>query len=717
MKSMQSQNMGIVKSTYKTFLGLCFPLSVLIFAMLLPSVQAAFIPVGDVSPADPATWTATTVADIGKTSYGSVTVNGDSDLKSSYGRIGYNDGVTGQVLVTDAGSTWTLNNLYAGVYGNGTVDIMAGGSVSASSSFIGYANNSIGVITVSGGSSTLRNTSNLYVGYGAKGTLNISNGANVSVVGTTYVGFNVGDLFPSCTGEIHFDTGGGTLTTGSLSASPNDLTGTGTINATALVCDTDLVFNSSHGLKQTLLFNSAPQQNITINLDMSGTPKISSDFGAGFRGRGSLAIADGVTVNSGIGYVGHNYGSQGVATIVGNGSKWTPFALYIGEYGDGSLNITNGGTVAVTFASGYFASCLGAETTRAVGRATVDGMGSTWANDWALCFGYRGTGILKVSNGGLVTSGTANDNPSYLGYQAGAVGLVSVVGNGSRWNSSSNIGIGGEGKGTLEIVGGGAVTTLSVTVGNSQSLLAIDVGRGSSLTVGTTLSNSGTVRLLAGAGVSVGNAYSPIISSTWSGSGAYQPVGGTWNSLTHKLTVLAAANGSSGTAITGINLASIQRVLVSDNGSGALGASFLASPKTINFTATAISGANLSNLETLAGNPVLSAWELAAKNYSVSSTSPLYLSLKIGSGWSESDLDLWQYNGSIWSKYDASDLTYDGVYASFTATNASGFAVSVPEPGTLALLGCGLFSFLVVARCKKRPCTETREHGGGNRGT
>ena len=51
------------------------------------------------------------------------------------------------------------------------------------------------------------------------------------------------------------------------------------------------------------------------------------------------------------------------------------------------------------------------------------------------------------------------------------------------------------------------------------------------------------------------------------------------------------------------------------------------------------------------------------------------------------DIEVWQYDGSAWSEYDVNDLAYDGTYASFTTTSlGNGFAVVVPEPGTLALL-------------------------------
>ena len=47
------------------------------------------------------------------------------------------------------------------------------------------------------------------------------------------------------------------------------MAGTGTINARGLVSDIDLAFNSTHGLAQTITFNSLSGQNVAINLDMS----------------------------------------------------------------------------------------------------------------------------------------------------------------------------------------------------------------------------------------------------------------------------------------------------------------------------------------------------------------------------------------------------------------------------------------------------------------
>ena len=50
--------------------------------------------------------------------------------------------------------------------------------------------------------------------------------------------------------------------------------------------------------------------------------------------------------------------------------------------------------------------------------------------------------------------------------------------------------------------------------------------------------------------------------------------------------------------------------------------------------------------------------------------------VSIGAGYSSNNLQVWHYDGTSWTSYAASDLTYDGNYASFTVTGFSGYAVT-----------------------------------------
>ena len=415
--------------------------------------------------------------------------------------------------------------------------------------------------TVNGPGSTWTSGSDLAVGNSGAGTLNVTNGGAVSIAGTTYVGYGAGS-----TGAINFGANGGALTTWSLAASPSQLTGSGTINTRGLVSDVNLVFDSAASLKQTLTINNQPGQNITVNLDMASAPSTNGALGAGWQGNGSLTIEGGVAVNSQVGYLGYDGNSTGVATVEGAGSKWTNSSnLSVGDSGSGTLTVASGGSVScggtlyvgnsgsgtLTVASGGSLSSGGDATiggnTGSTGAVTVTGAGSIWNNGGHLYVGSSGNGTLNITAGGVV-----GDGPywAYLGYGSGSTGVATVNGVGSTWTNSGSLVVGNSGTGTLTIAGGGAVAATGFSIYNSQSLLAIDVGNGSRLTVtGGTITNDATVRILAGARPAAGTTFTPISAATWSGSGTYQAIGGTWNASSHVFTVSDAVAGTAGTPV------------------------------------------------------------------------------------------------------------------------------------------------------------------------
>ena len=247
--------------------------------------------------------------------------------------------------------------------------------------------------------------------------------------------------------------------------------------------------------------------------------------------------------------------------------------------------------------------------------------------------------------------------------------------------------------GALRIEAGGQVSASTVSVA-SLSLLAIDVATGSQLAVNNgagAFTNNGTVRIIAGPGAGAGSQYSPIAAATWSGSGAYQALGGTWNATSHVFTVSQTLTSVSGLPMA-FNLADLQRVLVNDGQGGAVGTSFLAktgASTDINFTASVVSGDRLTALQKLVepGQTLLSAWDLTATGSGYSASDPFYLSFGVGQGYSRSDLQVWRFDGNSWSSDPATDLTCNDGYASFTSTGLSTYAISaVPEPSTVAML-------------------------------
>ncbi len=410
---------------------------------------------------------------VGHEGSGTLNITGGAVSNSWYGFIGFLPDSTGVVTVDGAGSTWNnSDNLYVGYEGHGTLNITGGAVSNSDHGYIGLRPDSTGVVTVDGAGSTWSNSGHLMVGDSGSGTLNITGGAHVSAAGYTYVAYGTGS-----TGLIHFGPGGGTLTTRSLCASPTELTGTGTINTRGLVSDIDVVFDSAASLTQDLILDSEPGQNVTIYLDMASDPSSNGILGAGWKGHGSLAIRDGVTVYSDYGYIGRHSGSTGVVTVDGAGSTWNNSdELSVGNSGSGTLNITGG--AAVSNSRGYIGRYSGS-----TGVVTVDGAGSTWTtNSDRLYVGLSGNGTLNITGGADVSAA----GYTYVAYGTGSTGLIHFGPGGGTLTTRSLCASPTELTGTGTINTRGLVSDVDVVFDSTASLtqdLILDSEPGQNVTV------------------------------------------------------------------------------------------------------------------------------------------------------------------------------------------------------------------------------------------
>jgi T5SS/PEP-CTERM-associated repeat protein len=118
--------------------------------------------------------------------------------------------------------------------------------------------------------------------------------------------------------------------------------------------------------------------------------------------------------------------------------------------------------------------------------------------------GQSGNGILTIQNGGTLSSGS----DTFIGYNAGVTGAVTVSGAGSSWTSAVGIFLGWVGIGTLTIENGGAVNSaLEVVIGYQGSGTVTVNGSGSSLTTGSlSVGDFGTGTLTIENGGAVSNA-------------------------------------------------------------------------------------------------------------------------------------------------------------------------------------------------------------------
>ncbi|MET0229564.1 MAG: hypothetical protein ABW186_01370, partial [Rhodanobacteraceae bacterium] len=216
----------------------------------------------------------------------------------------------------------------------------------------------------------------------------------------------------------------------------------------------------------------------------AGTLDVEADLAIGYGGDGTLAVSNGAVVSDYSGEIGYTIdstsGAHGSATVDGAGSAWHhTFELYVG-YGNGTLDITNGGTVTDFFGYiAYFPEFPG----RSSGTVNVDGAGSSWTSDSTLHVGDSGDGVLNVTNGGAVVNGEG-----YLGFDFGSMGAASIDGEGSSWTNFGFFYVGDGGDGTLDVTDGGAVDSFGsfsyiAYAAASTSIATID-GAGSRWTNG-----------------------------------------------------------------------------------------------------------------------------------------------------------------------------------------------------------------------------------------
>ncbi|MFC4625449.1 hypothetical protein ACFO1V_09475 [Daeguia caeni] len=151
-----------------------------------------------------------------------------------------------------------------------------------------------------------------------------------------------------------------------------------------------------------------------------------------------------------------------IPTLTPNPSPtWTvPYTwyMYVGNGTAGTLAIANGGTVAA--APGYYTAIgyLGGD-----GLVTVDGVGSSFTNDYYIYIGYNGTGTLRITNGGNVVART-----TIVGHApVPTSGNITIDGAGSAL-TTTGLSVGHDGPGSVTVTGGGRLTTNGTATIGSQ---------------------------------------------------------------------------------------------------------------------------------------------------------------------------------------------------------------------------------------------------------
>jgi fibronectin-binding autotransporter adhesin len=183
-----------------------------------------------------------------------------------------------------------------------------------------------------------------------------------------------------------------------------------------------------------------------------------------------------------------------------NPATWTwGTTAYVGKSATGTVTVDGGsGLISSDSYLGY--------NSGSNGTVTVTGTGSTWRNDTTkFIVGNSGTGNLIIAAGGQVTNYRC-----FMANRSGSSGTVTVTGANSKWTigNSESLYIAYSGSGTLNIEDGGEVVAgiCHVNYGFNQGTIAV-AGVRSKLTIDTlevgTVS-SGTLNIQAGGEVNAG---------------------------------------------------------------------------------------------------------------------------------------------------------------------------------------------------------------------
>lgn len=451
----------------------------------------------------------TGLANVGFSGTGTLTLSNNSSLVSSGGAIGNLAGASGAVTVTGAGSSWSFGvfDLIIGAHGNGSLLVSNGGALSSS--------NGSGILGQAAGTSGTMTVDGAGSSWTSPGFLFVGVGGNGSVT------ISNGAVVISGDGYLGVAAGGTGVTT-VTGANSSWTTGAG-INVGYAGSGSLTISNggavSSVGGTVGALANSSGS--VTLTGAGSSWSTGTGNMIIGQYGTGSLLVSNGATVNDTNGDLGQFAGASGSAAVNGTGSAWTNGFLGIGDAGSGALAISNAGNVNdINGIIGAFAG--------SVGHVTVDGVGSSWSNSLNLVVGGAGTGSLAISGGATVFGGSGI---AQIGASVGAIGTLSVDGSGSSLTNGGGIYVGDAGTGSLSISNGGNVTALSglfiATQAGSVGTLNIGADAASAAAAPGTVT---TPSIVFGAGsgsinfnhTSAGYAFTPTVS----GAGTINQIAG-----------------------------------------------------------------------------------------------------------------------------------------------------------------------------------------------
>lgn len=508
---------------------------------------------------------------VGDTGRGNLNILGGGQLTTRVIYIGTGvqnastQAADGRVRISGAGSSWTaLQTIGVGHWGSGLVDVEDGARLAVNiDSYIGSGVGSVGVVNVTGPDSSYTTGSNLMVGHFGNGTVTVKDGATVSAR-TSFVGQNAG-----ATGLMEVSGAGSTWTTTDSVYIGESSTGTARIlqggtatagsglnlgsaangNGSILITGADSSFQSSalkvgiNGIGHFQVDDAAVATvNGRVDLAMAGTSRGTIKVGTD----AVLAVGGATTtqISAGTG--------QGLFELAGGTLRANAALMLLSDVvvsADSTLDTQSGISAYRTFS--------GAGQLRKTGLSTLllfDADSSAWTGGLQVdegrvsVFGSKsvGTGVLGLADG--TTLGLANavqlDNSVQLQGEVAvevADGASATLA-GSTGGTSNSVLVKRD-AGTLTLAGdtfagatrveGGTLRVADLSTGNLEIVngrFVVDDGARAtvlgSIDLATTASSNGTLTIGQDATLTLGGS-TPASISTGTGEGQVELAGGT----------------------------------------------------------------------------------------------------------------------------------------------------------------------------------------------
>jgi T5SS/PEP-CTERM-associated repeat protein len=467
---------------------------------------------------------------VGNSFQGTLTISGGGTMSTTSGGVILASGSDGNGTATimDPGSTWTIaGGLIIGDGGTAEFSLSGGGLVqlqgSDTSVDIGSQAGSIGEIDFDGANSGFTGVSTMTIGDAGMGTVNLTDGAQISTTGDVVIANQDGSGTLSNPSVLFLDGSGTSFTVGGNLTVGMD--GDGQLQ----MGDSAVAFVTGDMVLAAGFFGDGVAS-------ISGTGSMLTVQGSltvGGSSEAAFSDLSGATVTSQTAVIGADeFSVDDTVDILSTDTLWHTYGdMTIGLSGSGSVNVATGATLQV---DGNLVIGQNADSN---GMLTINGDGTTFTyGGTGLTIGSSGTGTMVVQNGASVD---LSDEAITIGENDGSSGDLTVDGSGSQLNADSvsvgeSAGVdGGVASFTMSNGGSAFVATL-VTVGSKGT---IDVS-GGGLAIGpdSTQVATGDVQVdpggtLGGNGQIFGNVINggivaPGGAATLSLSGSYAQVSG-----------------------------------------------------------------------------------------------------------------------------------------------------------------------------------------------